>query len=118
MKFCKKPGCPNTVETGFCPEHTKTPVERSEKVTDPFYLSVRWRRLRERFISGHPLCSCGQPAVIVHHKRGIKDDPSLAMAESNLEVVCRACHNDLHPRKQGTRGKRVYSYKNLKRRKQ
>ena len=118
--FCKRPGCPNLVETGvsFCADHERkaVPVDPHPKVADEFYVSVRWRRLREWYISGNPLCEiCGKPGRVVHHVVEIKDGGS-EMDESNLETVCYQCHTSLHPRKKrtGKRQPKVYSYEGLR----
>ena len=121
--FCKRPGCPNLVETGisFCTDHERkaVPVEQHTKVADPFYLSVAWRRLREWHISGQPLCVvCGAPGQIVHHILERKDagGGDVEYAASNLETMCRKCHSDRHPRKKrtGKRQPKVYSYEGLR----
>jgi 5-methylcytosine-specific restriction protein A len=71
--------------------------ERAED--NRFYSSRRWRRLRALFLAAHPLCAeCSrqgrtQIATDVHHKRERKQDPDRALDWSNLEALCRACHN-------------------------
>ena len=117
MRFCKKPGCPNLVSTGFCTDHEKK-VVRPEKIADPFYVSVALRRFREWFISKYPLCvDCGKPGRIVHHKKSLKEHPELALDESNAETVCFQCHENRHVRSWRPRtpkGEKVYSYDNIK----
>lgn len=40
-----------------------------------------------------------EPANTVHHIISREDAPELALELSNLESVCAACHNKLHPGK-------------------
>jgi 5-methylcytosine-specific restriction endonuclease McrA len=41
------------------------------------------------------------PANIVHHIEHLGDNPDKALSLDNLESVCAACHNQLHPEKAG-----------------
>ena len=34
---------------------------------------------------------------IVHHRKHLKDAPELALTDSNLETICRECHEKMHP---------------------
>jgi len=74
-----------------------TPKERKE-----VYCTPRWRRLRKRQMqrAGWLCARCARfgyvrGAKIVHHKRPIRQGGK-PFEESNLEVVCRACHEELH----------------------
>lgn len=76
--------------------------------TAPFYDSLAWKRLRNTFLSTHPLCSiCAEhgrvePAVHIHHKvpwnRGVTDIEKwqLFLDENNLIPCCEKCHYGLH----------------------
>jgi len=74
---------------------------RSEKRQEMqrFYHSPRWRRLRAAFLAENPLClECAQAgrveaAVDVHHIKERADYPDLAFEWSNLEPICKRCHN-------------------------
>lgn len=71
-----------------------------DKKADPFYLSRSWRRLRLEVLQrDHYLCQrCGRrAATVVHHIIPVKERPDLKRELSNLESVCDACHNALHP---------------------
>lgn len=67
-----------------------------------FYLSKEWRQVRAYiFERDHGLCvECGRPGEIVHHKVHLTPanitDPSIALGESNLELLCRDCHALAH----------------------
>lgn len=72
----------------------------------PFYNSPAWRKAREIvLIRDNFLCQpCLKDGVleqarIVHHIDHLKDSPDKALDEDNLESVCAACHNKLHPEK-------------------
>lgn len=38
-----------------------------------------------------------------HHLKEVKDYPELALRLDNVEIVCKTCHNELHPEKFGDR---------------
>ncbi len=67
--------------------------------TNRFYASTRWRSLRAAFLSEHPLCAeCDRKGIVtaaldVHHILERKDYPDLSFMWSNLEALCRPCHN-------------------------
>ncbi len=54
-KYCASFPCSNIAEPGspYCKEHQPA---RAPKETDPFYLSVQWRRFRQWYLGRHPLC--------------------------------------------------------------
>jgi 5-methylcytosine-specific restriction endonuclease McrA len=49
---------------------------------------------------------CGRPGEIVHHKIHLTpqniNDPSIALGEDNLELLCRDCHAIVHEEIQPT----------------
>lgn len=72
-----------------------------------FYKSRRWQACRAAYLrSVGGLCErclrkgLYRPAVIVHHKVYITpetiDNPDITLSWSNLEAVCRECHEDEH----------------------
>lgn len=69
-----------------------------------FYLSPQWRRVRKYiFRRDAGLCvRCGRPGEIVHHRKPLTpanlSDPSIALGEDNLELLCRDCHALAHIR--------------------
>jgi 5-methylcytosine-specific restriction enzyme A len=72
----------------------------------PFYNSPVWRKVRKAVLArDHYLCQIClkrgvlEPAVIVHHIAHLKDRPDKELDEDNLQSVCAACHNRLHPEK-------------------
>lgn len=101
MKYCAAFPCKNYAEPGsaYCTEHRRP---RAPKETDPFYLSVKWRRFRGWYLAQHPLCEmCEREgrgpvvAVMVHHRQAIKEGGALT-DESNCESLCLRCHAETH----------------------
>lgn len=81
--------------------------EYRDKALAPFYKSKAWQRCRRDYATAHAgLCErClekGQivPGEIVHHKIHLDgenvQDPEISLAWSNLLLVCRKCHGELH----------------------
>lgn len=71
-----------------------------------FYNSKMWRIAREKvLIRDNYLCqSCLKQGIIatahaVHHIKEYKEHPELALEETNLEAICKPCHNKQHPEK-------------------
>ncbi|MBK5254333.1 MAG: HNH endonuclease [Peptostreptococcaceae bacterium] len=71
-----------------------------------FYKSKEWLALKELVLREHHYeCQeCKKRGKItkadtVHHIKHVRDHPELALTKSNLEPVCKACHNKLHPEK-------------------
>ena len=89
------------------PKKVKFKHEKKELCND-FYSSMAWKRLRNTYISLHPVCClCLQhgrvePATEVHHKvpflRGETEQErwQLFLDENNLLSCCRECHIALH----------------------
>ena len=72
-----------------------------------FYHTKEWRRKRAEILRrDHGQCQrCRAkgkytPAVTVHHIRHLKEAPELALTDRNLQSLCEACHNEVHPEKQ------------------
>lgn len=95
-KYCAAFPCRYLAEDGpYCHRHRPAPAP---KETDPFYLSVAWRRFREWYISGHPLCEQCEadgrqdtPAQMVDHIIEIEDGGELT-SEANALSMCWKCH--------------------------
>lgn len=94
-KYCAAFPCNQVAVNGaYCLAH-RAPA--SPKETDPFYLSVRWRRFRAWYMGKHPLCEqCERegrliPADMVDHVIEIKDGGALT-SEENAMSLCWKCH--------------------------
>ena len=103
---CAEPGCPKVaVRNGRCENHQhKRPRGlRGPRSADnrPSAASrgydARWRKRRERYLVRYPQCSeCGATATMVHHIVPIAEGGTHAW--SNLQPLCRRCHERLHAR--------------------
>ena len=95
-KYCQAFPCNQVaVDGAYCSQHTPA---RAEKETDPFYVSVAWRRFRDWYISQHPLCEqCeaegrpDRPADMVDHIIEIADGGALT-TDDNAMSLCWKCH--------------------------
>jgi 5-methylcytosine-specific restriction protein A len=102
---CRKPGCPELVDTGYCDDHKQherdadrwrgTPAERG-------YDSA-WRRIRVQALTRDKyLCqdclTVGRvtSAQDVDHVQPIASAPHLRLDLSNLRSLCRPCHMAKH----------------------
>lgn len=71
------------------------------------YQSAEWRKLSKRLLQERKYCEfCGEYATDVHHIRPAADYPELALDESNLIVLCKACHARETERERKERKKR------------
>lgn len=73
--------------------------------------SARWQALRRQFLTDHPLCeACKAKGYVVaantvHHIIEVesatteRDMIDLCFSPSNLQALCRGCHNELHAAK-------------------
>lgn len=57
-----------------------------------------WSGLRRNYLRTRPMCErCGEGrATIVHHIVEVQDAPELRLEWSNLQAVCRECHEKAH----------------------
>ena len=90
-------------------EIKEKPVKyKREKPSADFYNSMAWKRLRDTYISLHPLCECCldhnrvETATEIHHKRPFMrgetevEQWNLFLDEKNLMSLCDKCHLALH----------------------
>ncbi|WP_342541030.1 HNH endonuclease [Heyndrickxia sp. FSL K6-6286] len=67
-----------------------------------FYNSKQWKECRKGYIASvSGLCErCDDPGYILHHKTYLTpkniNDPSITLSWSNLEYLCKDCHNKEH----------------------
>ena len=100
---CAEPGCPNVaVRHGRCEEHQSKASRRWRKPDTRPNAAARgydneWRRIRARFLRSYPVCpECGGKATVVHHIVPVAEGGTHAW--SNLQPLCRRCHERLHGR--------------------
>ena len=73
------------------------------KTAHPFYATPAWRQKRRYILlRDRHLCQCclrqGKmtKATTVHHKQHFDRRPDLGLVDSNLESLCRVCHEAEH----------------------
>jgi 5-methylcytosine-specific restriction protein A len=99
--------CPELTDKRFCPKHEKEhwdKVNANNKRLSPAnrgYDSA-WNRVRKAYLAAHPLCEeCNKAgrtkaAQLVHHKEPVDKRPDLRLSYSNLESLCKECHEKKH----------------------
>ena len=80
----------------------------AKEFSKAFYDSKAWHRCRAELVADRILCErCRAngrvtPGVIGHHIVELTpeniNDPSIALDQSNLMLLCNACHNIVHGR--------------------
>ena len=109
LRPCKKIGCPNLVESGYCAEHAymqSNYTKQAHRQYDATRGTSRergydhdWERVRAAKLSRSPLCEdCFErgiyiPAAQVHHIKKVKDFPELRLSMDNLRSLCESCHS-------------------------
>ncbi len=82
-------------------------LQMAKEFAKTFYSSSRWKKCRDTFIQNRMLEDGGlcqeckeQLGYIVHHKEHLTpeniNNPNVTLNESNLEWVCKECHDKLH----------------------
>lgn len=76
---------------------------KRDKVRDRFYQSTEWKKKREeiRKRDKYRCQRCERRGIfkkgdVVHHIKELRDYPELKLEDSNLEMLCHKCHNDIH----------------------
>ncbi len=108
---CKEIGCNKLTRESWCDVHKKNVQEihqeynryKRDGKANAFYQSREWKHIRKLALErDNFLCQmCLRDGnlvkgVIVHHLEEIKDNWNRRLDLSNLEVVCRNCHNRIH----------------------
>lgn len=68
-------------------------------MTNPLYLTPRWRNARRAYLAEHPLCAICQrqgratAATVVDHRKPHGGDLVLFWDRSNWQAVCASCHS-------------------------
>ncbi|MFH9957323.1 AAA family ATPase [Streptomyces roseolus] len=70
------------------------------------YADPRWPLLRDQVLSEEPLCraQCGRPPGVVDHIRPHRGDELLAFDRTNLQALCKGCHDAKTARETGFAG--------------
>lgn len=110
-QVCCYPGCYVAQLEPYCEKHRRDKPVRAPDLREHAAArgyDAKWQRLRAAFLASSPLCvHCRQagrvrPAQDVDHIVPFegKDDPNRLLA-SNLQALCRPCHNK-KTRRQGS----------------
>lgn len=100
FKLCGYPGCNKLTGKYYCEEHQKAADRRRRETAfasatrSSLYQSPLWRRLSRELIGevGHcERCGCSDN-LQTHHIIPVRLAPALALDRSNLQVLCRLCH--------------------------
>lgn len=98
---CSHPGCPELTHDRFCEQHAKAEdaryrtYQRDPKINKRY--DHRWRKIRNTYITKHPLCEHCQangrvmPAQEVDHIIPLEDGGT--HDEANLQALCKPCHS-------------------------
>ena len=101
---CKRAG---RWERGFCPvcgpqHQQRVEAARPKLSARGWYHDPRWKAMRLRFLTEHPLCvECQRPANTVDHVEPHKMDEALFWSWANLRAMCRPCHSRKTAREDG-----------------
>ena len=100
---CSFPGCPELTDGRYCDMHQRqmdayyNKYERDPQTRKRY--DRRWKRIRDRYISEHPLCEECQkygsltPAEEVHHIIPLSKGGT--NANNNLMSLCKRCHSSI-----------------------
>jgi 5-methylcytosine-specific restriction protein A len=99
---CRRPGCPELVDQGYCEQHADhdRAADRYRGTAASRGYDHKWRVFRESYLRKHPLCvDClsAEPqrinvATEVHHKLKLAEHPELKYDENNLMALCKPDH--------------------------
>ena len=108
-RLCIFPSCRELAVNGhkLCEKHLKESEERrkeycfqtGKRSNEGMYNTTRWRNLRKKIIKQQPFCSfCGWTGsednpLTVDHVICPRGNEDLFYDETNLQVLCRNCHN-------------------------
>jgi 5-methylcytosine-specific restriction protein A len=100
--ICRHPGCKSLVESPetYCQKHKKEkkpPFAGAVLFNDDLYKTSRWRTLRLKVLKESSFCFRfgiheSETRLEVHHIVPPRGNEELFFDESNLAVVCPACH--------------------------
>lgn len=101
---CRKPGCPELVDSGYCEDHSELTKEadRWRGSSSSRGYDAEWRRVRlqalkrDKYICQHCIAD-GRvtSAVDVHHVQKLTSYPHLRLVLTNLISLCKGCHAKL-----------------------
>ena len=90
--YCRQPGCPALVRSGYCPSHTQQ--ARPNLALRRGYRTARWRRLRAQVLveSLYRCAQCDQVTIELEVDHVVKADAANFWDRANLQALCARCH--------------------------
>lgn len=98
---CKRNGCPEVVDSGYCEEHSEqesapfSDASRSEesRKRKKHYGTKRWQKVRKRVLRRDPICQMCEknPSKEVDHIVPLAEGGDDSM--ENLQGLCSSCHS-------------------------
>ena len=100
-KFCRKQGCQNLTDKGYCDKHTAIAHEYDQyrESSAKRGYNAKWRRARMHHLKAHPLCvNCMKAgrvmaATVVDHIKAHKGDKVLFWDKDNWQSLCKQHHD-------------------------
>lgn len=101
-RFCRKQGCNQIVESGYCDKHKAEDHQRYDRHRGTAHergYDSRWRKARDGWLRKHPLCAeCERSGVltaatVVDHITPHKGDNSLFWDRDNWQSLCKRHHD-------------------------
>jgi 5-methylcytosine-specific restriction protein A len=98
--ICRSPGCKALLdEPSYCVKHkhpanTAKPFENASRSNEPFYNTVRWKRLRKEHLKENDYCTrCGsRESLTADHIIPPLGIESLFFDADNLQTLCGTCN--------------------------
>lgn len=88
---CSYPGCPRLTDGRYCEEHAKLEAERYEKYDrDPTvrrHYGRAWKRIRDRYISAHPLCEAKYNSLASRYEKLQAEEEGLKKKKDEREAM-------------------------------
>lgn len=111
-RFCRKQGCNQLVESGYCEKHKAEEHKRYDRHRGSAHergYTSRWRRYSKWFLKRNPLCACTDcaklpaplPADVVDHIKPHKGDQVLFWDPKNHQPMAKQCHDRKTVREDG-----------------
>lgn len=110
LKRCNKVGCKTLISyaESYCDKHKNDTAKRYDKMRYKtrvdymkFYNTKDWKQARLQQLTRQPLCEMcllngiTTQATVVHHIKDTKTNWDDRLTESNLESICKPCHESI-----------------------
>lgn len=81
-------------------EKKQAPLDENRAGWRKFYKTPLWKKLRKKALMRQPLCAfrCGRVSAVVDHIEPHKGDAGKFYRQSNLQALCKPCHDSIKKR--------------------